>query len=1413
MFNIRYSLYIKALAIMLSFAFIFESSGYALRVPVMERQRIRRILPDAGRIEPYDDIQKSLEGMRSDWDKLLKRRLSILFDPPYFDIEPETGNWIYRENIWNAVIDGEIVLEKALSDLRNTDDRDELIKDFAICDAIIWFLTVYLQEFHPDGVEGHNFFQERLSRFRLELKNLFEAINANDPEQLIIARQPYHRHYGRRKSRESWEDITAEWREEFDKNGDRLPGVLKDDDSRRKIEFVDAEIMIPDTLNSSAEDNRAVKVRGFMVINAVRDLVIKNPRLEDILFADKGRKLNCRVFNGEDELRETSFLPKHGILRITPLESNNLPAVVTSKVSLARPGEMLAGVVDLSLDAPSGLWISLQEVVSVFAYIDPAGAQIQFERVLGSLPEAENHDIDSEASGYFNKVNILLSLAPYISLASFKRQVLPSLISHCMRIDNHWNRDLYEIIQDFGKDAPDIIEAEFQKYWHEVTERYPNVEGKILRTLGNMAACVSASVADPAFIFLASRIDPVHSEDSLELVAALSARVSPDIAKSYLPRFRDKLGYNPRLLSKLIASLSAIAGQDMADVEFESFADALEPGKIGRVQDRGTIEEVLYNLESHVSDSAATSNLAKIIDSYIVHEGRFTSLNVISSISKRSQSYADLEFSRVIDVLINEKNKERKVREAEVLRKLAPHISPAVAAQKLPLLINIMLGEDEDGKFYSDIKSDLLDTIIPMIKKVSAEYVTEPILISMIGILSKMGTIGSSQNTFEFVQLIGSTAQKSPLIAKALFDAEFDSVRSAPDYKTRCLKVQALASLAPAITVQAAQERLEKVVNYYRTMTFHDQWFVKMQLSVVIKVFNAALFFENLRKLEGAITEDNRGKTVVKIDYQQDDMHFILQARIVDLDTNRTIAWVHLNPILDIEGKVYDPSLDTGNLSYFYINFDISPKDIRPAAKGFLISARNIIGETLVVLGNPTVQISKPGWVNFLDDVVRGIPIHDARQLEGILHRPSEPVNPVLLAEELDLRVQRFIGPECEVSTGPVKDVRSGLLRVPMIGGKDKTGENVGITAEEFDKSLMQILKIDPNDTIMTHRQVVEVNGHSYVCNFMSWHRLLREPLYFRVGDIFVLNPDARLVSKDEDRFEKLLKSYKQWFYLEEIIGNWNNYAFDTGIGGSQAIFLTAGILAALQEIKSELARYALIDIGSWNSLYCNAGIILGAFNAVAIENKIARNSIAGDPIISVNAEMKKKHRIKHTDNLMVINALINGNQDKIRVIESPFSAIDSLEDESVVIFNLPEFGEDYYNIPVQHRIGKLMRRLTKEEQLAFYRDQEIEESRRKSLLSDIVEKIPNAKYIIASGGQIGDEKKLLRRAKSLNLEMIFKISVPFDFETNKNPEDFMLVTEHSSLTIFVFSPKAHNISSELGIGVLALPSPERNDL
>ena len=91
MFNIRYSLYIKALAIMLSFAFIFESSGYAfwyspsksnLRLPMVCGNRANEISrPQENNIESSAArlITEAFGSLCSGNDKDIKEAIELLF--------------------------------------------------------------------------------------------------------------------------------------------------------------------------------------------------------------------------------------------------------------------------------------------------------------------------------------------------------------------------------------------------------------------------------------------------------------------------------------------------------------------------------------------------------------------------------------------------------------------------------------------------------------------------------------------------------------------------------------------------------------------------------------------------------------------------------------------------------------------------------------------------------------------------------------------------------------------------------------------------------------------------------------------------------------------------------------------------------------------------------------------------------------------------------------------------------------------------------------------------------------------------------------------------------------------------------------------------------------------------------------
>jgi hypothetical protein len=320
---------------------------------------------------------------------------------------------------------------------------------------------------------------------------------------------------------------------------------------------------------------------------------------------------------------------------------------------------------------------------------------------------------------------------------------------------------------------------------------------------------------------------------------------------------------------------------------------------------------------------------------------------------------------------------------------------------------------------------------------------------------------------------------------------------------------------------------------------------------------------------------------------------------------------------------------------------------------------------------------------------------------------------------------------------------------------------------DEFEAKLIDIFDLNEANLVKGR---VHLGDETYAYTMTRAHLGFHEPVYFRAGDIFVMNPTAidwASVTGNKEAMEEALSQYSKIIQLKEYPsedgrGGWTLYSNDAMFGGRSQCYLpnVIGILIAMQNMKDQIKGNPFVDLGSRNGLLANAALMLGASEAILIDNDI--------PTPRISRSSFERYHLSASDNLIDINLKINGTQDRATICTDNFSEIPNLKLKNAVLaYNFPDFGYEYYNAKESelYELQKLAELGTsvKDEFKQF------EKTKRESLIRDIMDKFRNLKWIIASGGIEEHEtalsgsykKRLIDEAKSLSLELNATVRIP----------------------------------------------------
>ncbi|MBF0216146.1 MAG: iron-containing alcohol dehydrogenase [Candidatus Omnitrophica bacterium] len=363
------------------------------------------------------------------------------------------------------------------------------------------------------------------------------------------------------------------------------------------------------------------------------------------------------------------------------------------------------------------------------------------------------------------------------------------------------------------------------------------------------------------------------------------------------------------------------------------------------------------------------------------------------------------------------------------------------------------------------------------------------------------------------------------------------------------------------------------------------------------------------------------------------------------------------------------------------------------------------------------------------------------------------------------------------------------------------TGDGKMPTAEEFELALNLIFGLKNWET---ERGSVLYNGERYAFTRCSGTTRAEGPVYFRAGDMFVLNAAARSGSR-EPLVDLLLSKYRNVVKLYEEIapeGHYGWFPYKAGkyiSGRSYYLDSTIGQLIAMQAERKNIEGHTFIDAFSRNAVIGNAAFLLGASDVVCIEN---------DPQAVDTRELGTRRSDKdfpQKTDLVTANLIINGNLERSRIYNTTIRNVPEREYKNAILaFSFEKFGYGYLETSYSEYLAA---EKEQPERLRKYGDwldetprgKAIMATKRESLIGDIRRTFPGVNVIIASGGvearkidNYGITNKIIREAASLGMKLRELLEMNIDDEIW---DDGSLIERKQQLVMptLVFRPMTFN--------------------
>ncbi len=339
--------------------------------------------------------------------------------------------------------------------------------------------------------------------------------------------------------------------------------------------------------------------------------------------------------------------------------------------------------------------------------------------------------------------------------------------------------------------------------------------------------------------------------------------------------------------------------------------------------------------------------------------------------TKDQASDVDVLFRRVLSQ--ETEDPEERLRVSETLKALAPALSPETARETLPLFLTALAEGNETR--------NILKNFAQIVGILTGEPPHSWTIDYRIKMTTTFANLSDPDVREELAKPIQRWSVVDPEFTSVIFQHWYDILQisyrdfsyATGDDEREKRKMKAyqkqvaelLNLLAPAVSTEVVEERLEETVQLYRQIHENpDDWVVTGQLRSLIALWRIRPLTEKLFELDQVLLQGQKGNCRIGVVRVEKAVRVILTMEGEDEET-QPLARVWFNPMQEAEDVT---------IEYLYGKVDISPEIPVVLLNQFLGLIQEAMGEAgqHPWLAGVSLKLNLPEWLTITEAMMRG---------------------------------------------------------------------------------------------------------------------------------------------------------------------------------------------------------------------------------------------------------------------------------------------------------------------------------------------------------------------------------------------------------------------------------------------------------